>query len=484
MAYGALPGNATTTADAIKAYVQAFLKSNFQTWIELPPAWWRQKFARPVVLLLRALYGHPEAGGLWEQHLKVVLRQLGGEEIQEYPGNFWFPKQRLMLSTYVDDLTLSGPQEEHQSFWAELSSLVDVEPPEPVYRVLGRNHYVINAPPESSENAALGALKDAVALDMVDYAQQTVDLYLSITGSQKLRHAPTTFCPEGSLVPSDDDMKGELAPNACKVLMKALWLGRLARPDIIKPIGDMATQVQKWSRNNDKQLHRLICYVNTTKNHRLVGTIRDDPRELHLALYVDADFAGAKSDARSTSGGYLVLKGPNSFFPLAWVSKRQTSVSRSTTESEVVSLAHSLYQEGLAALSLWSLMLGRDDLELVIHEDNQATILVVKKVYSPKLRHISRTHKVNLGCISEQLAPGSGISQYVDTNLQAADIFTKALPPQKWDNALKLLGIRQSLPEVLEDQRTLPTKLVPKAKVAASGATVVSRYTSYRSNGR
>ena len=166
-----------------------------------------------------------------------------------------------MLSTYVDDLTLSGPQEEHQSFWAELTSLVDVEPPEPVYRVLGRNHYVINAPSESSENAALGALKDAVALDMVDYAQQTVDLYLSITGSQKLRHAPTPFCPEGSLVPSDDDIKGELAPNACKVLMKALWLGRLARPDIIKPIGDMATQVQKWSRNNDKSIpQRTIAW--------------------------------------------------------------------------------------------------------------------------------------------------------------------------------------------------------------------------------
>ena len=147
--------------------------------------------------------------------------------------------------------------------------------------------------------------------------------------------------------------------------MKALWLGRLARPDIIKAIGDFATQVQKWSRNNDKQLRRLICYVNTSKTHRLVGPIHDDPRELHLALYVDADFKGEQSDARSTSAGYLVLKGPNSFFPLAWVSKRQTSVSRSTTESEIVSLAHSLYQECLPALSLWSLMLGRDNLELV-----------------------------------------------------------------------------------------------------------------------
>ena len=200
---------------------------------------------------------------------------------------------------------------------------------------------------------------------MVDYAQQTLDLYLSIAGHQKLRHAPTPFCPEGSLVPSDDDVKGELAPNACKILMKALWLGRLARPDIVQPIADLATHVQKWSRNHDKQLHRLICYIDSSKTHRLVGTIRDDPRELHLALYVDADFAGEKADAKSTS----VLKGPNSFFPLAWLSKRQTSVSRSTTESEIVSLAHSLYQEGLPALSLSAELLGRQDLELVIAFD-------------------------------------------------------------------------------------------------------------------
>ena len=68
MAYGALPGNATTITDAIKIFMQAFLKSNFQTWIELPPelrpAWRRRKFARPIILLLRVLYGHPEAGGV------------------------------------------------------------------------------------------------------------------------------------------------------------------------------------------------------------------------------------------------------------------------------------------------------------------------------------------------------------------------------------------------------------------------------------
>ena len=131
--------------------------------------------------------------------------------------------------------------------------------------------------------------------------------------------------------------------------MKALWLGRLARPDIVK-------HVQKWSRNHDKQLRRLICSIDSSKTRRLVGTVRDDPRELHLALYVDADFAGEKADAKSTFGGYLVL---TSFVPLAWLSKRQTSVSRSTRESKIVSLVHLPYQEGLPALSLWSQLLGR-----------------------------------------------------------------------------------------------------------------------------
>ena len=182
-------------------------------------------------------------------------------------------------------------------------------------------------------------------------------------------------------------------------------------------------------------------------------------RELHLALYVDADFAGEKSDAKSKSGGYLVFKGPNTFFPLAWVSKGQTSVSRSTTESEIVSLAHSLFQEGLPALSLWERLLGRTTVQLVIHEDNQATILVAKKGYSPKLRHIERTHKVNLRSISEQLEEGTGVEiEYVDTAEQAADIFTKPPVPQKWDRAIKLLGIRQKLPAVLTDKRNLTVK--------------------------
>ena len=95
--------------------------------------WW-DKFVKPVVLLVRTFYSHPDAGGLWEQHGN------SGQEIPEYLGNFFFPETKLWLSTYVDDLTLAGPTEEHERFWAKLTSVFDIGLPGPIYRILGRNH--------------------------------------------------------------------------------------------------------------------------------------------------------------------------------------------------------------------------------------------------------------------------------------------------------------------------------------------------------
>ena len=172
----------------------------------------------------------------------------------------------------------------------------------------------------------------------------------------------------------------------------------------------------------------------------LSGTVQDPPKKLELSLFVDADFAGSDDNAKSTNGGLLVLAGPHTFFPIQWISKRQSCTSRSTTESEVVSLAYSLFSEAMPAMSLWDTLLGRG-IKLRIYEDNMATIKVVNKGYSPKLRHILRTHKVNLSSIKEAIDNDNVELRYVETEQQAADVFTKALCPQKWPAAMEMLGI-------------------------------------------
>ena len=134
------------------------------------------------------------------------------------------------------------------------------------------------------------------------------------------------------------------------------------------------------------------------------------------------------------------MEGPNTRFPLAWLARRQGSTARSTTEAEVVSLAEGLFQEALPMLSLWEVLLGRKP-ELIVMEDNQATIKVVLKGYSPKLRSLARTHRVNLSSIKEVFDCDDAKIEYVKTDKQAADVFTKALEPAKWQNAMDLLGL-------------------------------------------
>ena len=47
-----------------------------------------------------------------------------------------------MLTIYVDDLMISGPEDAHKPFWEELAKDVHIEPPEPLDRFLGRHHVI------------------------------------------------------------------------------------------------------------------------------------------------------------------------------------------------------------------------------------------------------------------------------------------------------------------------------------------------------
>ena len=104
---------------------------------------------------------------------------------------------------------------------------------------------------------------------MCDYVAQAVEHYQKMAGVSSLKKATTPFCPDGVLLEENDDAAGELGDAASSVLMKVLWAARLARPDLSRPVGKMASHVQKWSRNDDRRLKRLIEYMNSTKHSRL-----------------------------------------------------------------------------------------------------------------------------------------------------------------------------------------------------------------------
>ena len=80
--------------------------------------------------------------------------------------------------------------------------------------------------------------------------------------------------------------------------------------------------------------HTLIILVNTNKCCHVGNTAK----QCRLGLFQDSDFAWDLEDSKSTSGGTLCVFGSHTFVPISWMCKKQTAVSHSSTESEIISL--------------------------------------------------------------------------------------------------------------------------------------------------
>ena len=89
-------------------------------------------------------------------------------------------------------------------------------------------------------------------------------------------------------------------------------------------------------------------------------------KQCRLGLFQDSDFAGDLDDSKSTSGGTLCVFGSHTFVPISWICKKQTSVSDSSTESEIISLDAGLRLYGRPAVEL------RDLIVAVLGNTNQS----------------------------------------------------------------------------------------------------------------
>ena len=195
--------------------------------------------------------------------------------------------------------------------------------------------------------------------------------------------------------------RGRLQPIASRVLIKILWAARLARFDLLRALSHLATFVTKRTSECDRKLHRLVGYIHATKSHRMIGWVGDELRCIKPHLYADADFAGCTSTQRSTSGVHVVLRGPNTSFPAAGLSKRQGCVSHSTAESEIVASNFALRTTGLPGLLIWDIIFPRQPPPLV-HEENQTMIRCIKTGRNPAMRYLGKTHRCSVAWLHER----------------------------------------------------------------------------------
>ena len=441
------------------AYIQASINTpkRAQTLVRLPralqpPEWFDAKgnckFKDPVVLLDKALYGHPESGAIWDQHLKRILKEDGWESIPNHPGVHFNEKWQSTLVVYVDDLLLASPSKFTALIWSRIEKVVKFkDPPSSLERYLGIQHKVVT-----------DANGTTMEVEMQQFLQSAVKTYMDEIGVKSLPVVQTPYLAHDTAMSEQEALPGAQKGSAASHLMKLLFAARMCAPWLITQINRLAAFVTRWAIYHDIALRRLMSFI--AHNTHLVlrsHLLFSDCKDCELHLWADADQAGDHSHTKSTSGCWLALvsKDRKRQWPIAWSSKKQTASSSSTCEAETISISLSLRKEAIPALDLLEKLLGRP-VQLIAHEDNSATIVAIQKGYSPALRHLQRTARIALGFTNEIFYGENGEDSedeggeplfklrpklvHCPTKEMLADVFTKALDKAPYADILKLLN--------------------------------------------
>jgi hypothetical protein len=102
-----------------------------------------------------------------------------------------------------------------------------------------------------------------------------------------------------------------------------------SRPDIAFSVGVCARFQANPNKSHLTAVKRIFRYVNDTLSY---GIWYSRETNLVVAGYFDAEWAGNADDRKSTSGGCFYM-GNNM---VVWMSKKQASISLSTTEAEYI----------------------------------------------------------------------------------------------------------------------------------------------------
>ncbi|GJY21401.1 retrovirus-related pol polyprotein from transposon TNT 1-94 [Tanacetum coccineum] len=160
-----------------------------------------------------------------------------------------------------------------------------------------------------------------------------------------------------------------------------------------------------------------------------------------LIAYSDADHVGCKDDCKSTSGGLQFLGGKL----VSWSSKKQDCTAMSTAEAEYVSLS------ACCAQVIWMrtqlLDYGYKYNRIPMYCDSKSAIAIsCNPVQHSKTKHID----IRYHFIKEHVEKGTVEIYFVGTEYQLADLFTKALPKERFEYLVHRIGMRCMTPTQLE----------------------------------
>ncbi|XP_019157723.1 PREDICTED: uncharacterized protein LOC109154370 [Ipomoea nil] len=205
-------------------------------------------------------------------------------------------------------------------------------------------------------------------------------------------------------------------PTQYRRLAGALQYLTITRPDLSYAVNRICQFMHAPTDEHWDMLKWVLRYVKGTLTYglRLTASPSSD-----VHAYSDSDWAGCPIDRKFTSG-YVVFLGTNL---VSWVSRKQRTVARSSTEAEYKG------PTDVAAEVTWAMSLL---LELGLHSSTPATLwcdnlgvtyMCANPVFHARTKHV----EIDYHFVRDKVTTGEFTFNFVSTKDQLADIFTKPL---------------------------------------------------------
>ncbi|MBW0478945.1 hypothetical protein O181_018660 [Austropuccinia psidii MF-1] len=346
-----------------------------------------------VLKLNKALYGTKQASRCWWMHLKNILQTIGFESNGKDPSTYTLNRgdEQAILWVHIDNGALT----------ASLPGLLP--------QISNQLNNYLNIKWDSKLNGLVGISITETEEGFKFWQPDLIDKLINLNPSKIIAKTP---------LPMNCQLLSSISMNTMdKPYLKRigilLYIAQASCPDIAYAVNYLARFSIKTDQSHWAALDHLIAYLRGTRDMGI--QISKNNKSQDFECFVDANWGGEGS--RSTHG-YLIMHGNN---PIAWQSKRQTTIASSTAQAEYMALSFADKE----TLWLYHLLLNilKNPVPTLFSDNKTAVGISTESMNRKQTRHLIR----DFNTINEYIAIGKLKLKWISTNEKLGDVTTKSL---------------------------------------------------------
>lgn len=419
IALGVMHGYEIHQLDVVTAFLNGKLEE--EVYMRQPPGF---EEGDHVCKLKRAIYGLKQASRAWYTTIDGNLQTHGFQRCSSDPSLYVLRSSDAFaaVALYVDDIVLVG-NERHIIARAKgsLQSCFEVKD-------MGEVNYILGIHVKRDKQLGLCHLSQRRYVCMLLDRFGMTDCHpvkMPINTGEKI---------SGDMCPKEEKDKLDLERFPYRSLIGSLMYAAVCtRPDISYVVMKLSQYLNDPGMGHWIAAKRVLRYLKGTMDYG--PTYSKESKK--LIGFADADWGGDLDERKSTSGYVFMMGGA----PISWASRKQESVSLSTTEAEYISVCEA------AKEYLWYTNMIQElgtYVQVELLNDNSGCLQLSQNGgFHKRSKHIALRYQF----LKDLVRNKQVTLRYCNTSVMLADILTKGLSADRTRDLCERMGL---LPHPLE----------------------------------